>query len=298
MMEEKFDTEFKRKVKGINPEIPDVVRIRINDTLSALPDKKSFRRYSYLGAVAALFFVCFIGIRHIGSLGLKNSESPSAAKDMAISASQGARDQDGNKESAMFTMDTKAEGAGGADTGTAGNAANSLDESALKVGITAKSAAPNLEGYGVTANNGQGAVETQDGSSAEDVGVKLMLKTANYDGKEIRVEFERSTAGNSTVVAKAVPQNSATVNSNTAGLVKTAGIDVARQYEVRVMVNDIPLKCSVNVIETQNKDNQYSATMIIIPESSLPENFRMILNFDKIGDAVGQWFLKAEVKKQ
>lgn len=298
MMEEKFDTEFRKKVKGINPEIPDVVRMRINDTLAALPDKRSFRRYSYLGAVAALFFVCFIGIRHMGSLGLKKSDSLNPAKDMAITASESNLEQDSNKESAMIAMDNKSEEPGGADTSADEGEANNSKDAKLKSGFTVQPTDPGYGSYGVTANEALLAGLVPDGSSAEDVGVRLMLKSANYDGKEIRVEFERSAAVNETTAARSAPQNGTTVNSNSGGLVKTAGIDVAKQYEVRIMVNDIPLKCSVNVIETRNGDNQYSATMIIIPESSLPENFSMVLNFDKIGEAAGQWLLKTEIKKQ
>ena len=294
MMEEKFDTEFKRKVKGINPEIPDVVRMRINDTLSALPERKNHRRYSYLGAVAALFFVCFIGIRHMGTLGLKKIESPGAAKDMAISAIE----QDSNKESAMIAMGGKPEGSEDTGAEAADRKADDLEDSKIKAGFTVKSSATDEASYGMTANNTQLTMEAQDGSSAEDVGVKLLLRAANYDGKEIRVEFERATAAIDAAAAKTGPSNSTTENSNAPGLVKTSGIEVAKQYEVRVMVNDIPLKCSINVIETQDAANQYSATMIIIPESSLPENFSMILNFDKIGEAAGQWLLKTEVKKQ
>lgn len=298
MMEEKFDTEFKRKVKGINPEIPDVVKMRINDTLAALPGKKSLRRYSYLGAVAALFLVCFIGIRHMDSLGLKKSEAPNAPKDMAIIATEGAGEQDGNKESAMIAMDNKSGESGDAVTEKADRAPNSSDEPKLKSGFTVQPAGPDVTSYGGTANKAQLTGQAPDGSSAEDVGVKLMLRSANYDGKEIRVELERSTSGNEAAVAKSAPKNGTTENSNTVGLVRTSGIDVAKQYEVRIMVNDIPLKCSINVIEAKNKNNQYSTTMIIVPESSLPENFNMVLNFDKIGEASGQWLLKTEVKKQ
>lgn len=298
MMEEKFDTEFKRKVKGINPEIPDVVRMRINDTLAALPDKKSFRRYSYLGAVAALFLVCFIGIRHMDSLGLKKSDSINAAQDMPIKASEGAAVQDSSKESAMIAMDNNSEESGDAASGKADRAENSSEDTKLKSGFTVQPVGPDITSYGITANKAQLTGGALDGSSAEDVGVRLMLKSANYDGKEIRVEFDRSTSGNEAAIAKSAPQNGTTVNPNTLGLARTSGIDVAKQYEVRVTVNDIPLKCSINVIETQNENNQYSATMIIIPESSLPENFNMKLSFDKIGEAAGQWLLKTEVKKQ
>lgn len=300
MMEEKFDTEFKRKVKGINPEIPDVVSMRISDTLASLPDKRSWRKFGYLSTVAALFLVCFVGIRYIYPMGLSKKEAPNTASDMAMAAKEGAGEQDNNAKANMFTTeaatDSNSDTMNKADENTTGDSTKPM----LKSSPAAQSAVPEANSYGVSADLGGLAVTAglNTGTTAEDKGIQLILKTAIYDGKEIRVEFDKSSTSGEVITARATKENTTTTNSNSNSLVKSAGVNVAKQYEVRVVVNDIPLKCSINVIETPIGENQYSGTMIIVPDSGLPDDFNMILNFDKIGEISGQWLLTTKVLKQ
>lgn len=298
-MEEKFDEEFKKKVKGINPEIPDVVKLRINDTLASLPVKRNWRKLGYLSAVAAAFIVCFIGVRYMYPMkSAKNTaqESPqnftAAAgpeadkqKDqrMGISAIEGNADSNERNEAA-------AENAGNSPT----TAIKAPDPSQLpKVGAAKEGA-----GAAVDTAKVEASLTSIDGKTAADQGIQLVLKTAIYDGKEIRIEFDKTSEGNTTSTASGVQAKDATSDIKLGSTVKYAGVNVAAQYDIRIVVNDIPLKCSVNVIETPNGENQYSGTMIIIPDSGLPENFDMKLSIDKIGEISGQWLLKTSVLKK
>lgn len=299
-MEEKFDAEFKKKVKGINPEVPDIVKLRINDTLASLSAKRSWRKYGYLSAAAALFLICLVGIRYIYPMKLTGEKNSSAAGSMAIVANDASGEK--NKEAVIsgYSAGDKNEVKKDAYDQVGGNTAVNTEKSTPK-STTSKPTGTVEPRCGIAANSGDMKITTtpKDGDTAEDKGIQLVLKTAKYDGKEIRVEFDKSSSSsNKATAAKQVQENTITANSAPKRLMQSAGIDVAKQYDIRVVVNGIPLKCSINVIETPQGENKYSSTMIIVPDSGLPENFDMILNFDKIGEVSGQWLLSAHVLKQ
>jgi hypothetical protein len=142
------------------------------------------------------------------------------------------------------------------------------------------------------------SLTSNDGKTADDQGIQLMLKTAVYDGKEIRIEFDKSSTRSMVFGASAKQENDTTSNVKPDSILKSAQINVVDNYDVRVVVDNIPLKCSINVLETSQGENQYSGTIIIVPDSGLPEKFDMILNFDKIDDLSGQWLLTTPVSKQ
>lgn len=301
-MEEKFDAEFKRKVKDINPEIPDIVKSRINDTLASLPSKRSWRKYGYLSAVAALLIACFIGIRYIYPMGLKKTAKNESAQNLTVS---GVQDADKAIEyTAQDSAKSDKTAQESTDSSPVENNTNGTLSASLK---TAPITQPEVTGdatYGVragTASNeskDETASSDNDGKTADDQGIKLTLKTAVYDGKEIRIEFDKTSENIRTFSASGVQEKTTAPSVNVDTSVKNTQVNVAVQYDARIVVNDIPLKCSINVIETPQGENQYSGTMIIIPASGLPEDFDMILNLNKIGEISGQWLLKAHVKKQ
>lgn len=296
-MEDKFDTEFKRKVKSINPEIPDVVRMRINDTLSSLPERKSWRRYGYLSAVAALFLVCIVGIKYIFPMNLNKKEAAMDSPAPKMAAMDSSLNQNEASGANLFAMDENTKDGTNADKEKTDKVVGDLPNASLKIvpsSGTIKSTTPNYEGKSNL--DVKFTSKAGDGSTADDKGIQLILKTAIYDGKEIRVEFDKSNSNLKSSKPKAAKENNIAASSEKS--MALVGDNIAKQYEVRVSINGIPLKCSINVIETSMGENQYSGTMIIVPDSSLPENFSMVLNLDKIGEVSGQWLLTTHVEKQ
>lgn len=292
-MEEKFDTEFKRKVKGINPEIPDVVRMRISDTLASLPEKRNWRKSGYLSAVAALFLVCFVGIRYIYPMQLSKDAAPESARNSKIAAADSTENQSVQENN--FTMEDNTADDKALEGNTGGTPSVSLK---VSVAPSANGSITATVGTTSDTSNTEISLTGNDGKTAADQGIQLILKTAIYDGKEIRIEFDKSLA-NKKVATAGVKQVYGTTTSNSSNdVLRSAQVNVLENYDVRIVVNNIPLKCSINVIETAQGENQYSGTMIIVPDSGLPENLDIILNFDKIGDVSGQWLLTTQVSKQ
>lgn len=299
-MEDKFDTEFKRKVKSINPEIPDVVRMRISDTLSSLPERKSWRRYGYLSAVAALFLVCIVGIKYIFPMNLNKKEAAMDSPAPKVAAMESGLNQDEASRANLFAMNENTVDSNNVDKKEESKNSRNLpdikfkaDQSSetTKSGNASQDSNYGGKSLGVKITSGAG-----DGSTSDDKGIQLILKTAIYDGKEIRVEFDKSNSNLRSSTPKVATENNIAASSEKS--LAIAGGNVAKQYEMRVSINGIPLKCSINVIETSMGENQYSGTMIIVPDSSLPENFDMVLNLDKIGEVSGQWLLTTHVEKQ
>lgn len=302
-MEEKFDAEFKKKVKGINPEIPNVVRIRISDTLASLPEKKVFWKSGYLSAVAALFLVCFVGIRYIFPMELAKDSAPESAQNstMAAAGELGDQNKQGETNSTMnaktaedktFENDTS--------KGNTSNSANAMLKSAQTVQSAGSSDASTGTAPGITSDtsNMEISLTGNDGKTAADQGIQLILKTAIYDGKEIRIEFDKNSIKNIATAAGVKQEYSAATSVKPDSMLKNTQVNAVANYDVRVVVDNIPLKCSINVLETPQGENQYSGTIIIVPDSGLPEKFDMILNFDKIGEITGQWLLTTQVSKQ
>lgn len=296
-MEEKFDEEFKRKVKGINPEIPDVVKLRINDTLASLPIKRSWRKLGYLSAVAALFLVCFVGIKYIYPLQSAKNAAPQSAANFTAAADSAAKEKSdmGIKNSPMENSEDNNKSA---DNNTGSSPNTSLKTFGSSQSERASSPSKGtIAGIAPDTSKVEFSLNGNDGKTAADQGIQLILKTAIYDGKEIRIEFDKNSASSKTFADSTAKDKDTTSNIAADITAKSLMVNAAAQYDVRIVVNDIPLKCSINVIETPKGENQYSGTMIIIPDSGLPENFDMILDFDKIGEVSGQWLLTAHVSK-
>lgn len=307
MMEEKFDTEFKRKVKGINPEIPDVVRMRISDTLSALPEKRIFWKSGYLSAVAALFLVCFVGIRYIYPMQLAKNSALESAKDSTMTAADTLKNENDQgrtsyKMEAGIAEDKTADNNTDENKTIENNTGNSTNEM-LKAAQGAKAfgASGALTGTAPATISGEGNTDLvltgTNGKTSTDQGIQLILKTAIYDGKEIRIEFDKISTRAKVFTTSTEQENDTTSNVKPDSVLKSVQANVVKNYDVRIVVDNIPLKCSINVLETSQGENQYSGTMIIVPDSSLPEKFNMILSFDKIEEITGQWLLTTQVSK-
>lgn len=316
-MEEKFDEEFRKKVRGINPEIPDVIRMRIDDTLASLPVKRNFWRSRYIGA-AALFLICYIGIRYIYPMQSARRLHPESTQNSKMAVADASGDEE-NQRKADYTKDAKtsedktveknATGNNNVENrNTTGNKntesnTNNTTYGTLKTDPATQSAGSSGTSAGTASKAivdtaGMKMSLTSSGKSAEDQGIQLTLKTATYDGKEIRIEFDKTSAGGNTLADSSAQKNYTTSASKSESMLKSAQVNVGENYEVRVVIDNIPLKCSINILESSQGENQCSGTMIIIPDSELPEKFNMVLSFDKIDDLSGQWLLTTQVSKQ
>lgn len=294
-MEEKFDEEFKKKVKQIDSEVPDVVKSRINDTLASLPAKRNYKKLGYLSAVAALFLVCFVGIKYMLPTSLKKNSASQEIQRFTAQAEDSA-DNENDQQLNASAVENDSE-----DSQEANTSDNSTKVS-LKANLSNKpadSVTKSEESVAAPDETARAAVDTtkvemslksiQEQQTVEDQGIELILKTALYDGNEIRVEFDKVLTGSSPSVYGTEQANEETSDSKS---------DETENYTVRITVNSIPLKCSINIIETPSEENHKSGTMIIIPESGLPDNFDITLNFDKIGEVSGKWLLTTHVTKQ
>ena len=303
MMEEKFDVEFKRKVKGINPEIPDVVKMRINDTLASLPEKRILWKSGYLSVVAALFLVCFVGIRYIFPMQLAKNSTPESAQNSTMAAADSLQNQN-DKEKTIYPIESNIYEDKTAENNKQENNTNNSANAALRLSPETQSARSSDVPVGAApkvasdTTNMEISLTGVDGKTAADQGIQLILKTAIYDGKEIRIEFDKNSTRSIAAAADVKQKYGATTNAKPDTVLKSAQVNVAENYDVRVVVDNIPLKCSINVLETSQGENKYSGTMIIVPDSGLPEKFDMILNFDKVDELSGQWLLTTQVSKQ
>jgi hypothetical protein len=120
------------------------------------------------------------------------------------------------------------------------------------------------------------------------------MKSVVYDGKAIRIEFDRiaqkaEVAGDN--------QTTATSGENTTKASTASLPPYAEDYSVKVIVDGIPLKCTINTEGALQDGIRYSGNIIITPDGELPQEFNLLLNIDKIGDVTGTWELLAHVIK-
>jgi hypothetical protein len=291
MMSEKFDTEFKRKVKGIVPEVPNVVSFRIDETLASLPSKRNWRRIGFSSAAAALFLVCFIGVRSL---------YPSMKKEAPIASTEGiTAKQDAADKKENYGDQAVANSASPQETSaqlTAMDIGNNTTVTAKAVASksTERAAADNTNAVQNTnpVVGNQNFTATVDGRLADNQGIQLVIKSAVYDGKAIHIEFDRiaqntSAAGNNPSVT--------TTSSDSTRALKAAAPE---GYSINAKVDGIPLRCIINTEEILQGENMYSGSILITPDGELPPEFDILLNIDKIGDTVGNWELAFHVVKE
>lgn len=339
-MEEKFDTEFKKKAKCINPDIPDVVRYRISDTLVSLPEAKRFNGWKYLSGIAAILIVSFLGVKFSTDYLNQNKSSQKfstmayeTAKNTGNPVLEGAKviDNsaiDGNKEALADEVKAKeaqtnqmvaAVPNGGSNARTTNDSNANAPKAMLKGVITVPTTtAQDTTNNTVVTNNDKEAKDIApdsnsimsltapqlaEGAFSTNSGIELILKTVTYDGKEIKVEFDRNiilqtstsvSEGSYTTSSEGSNTGNATSSTETTNLEAEASI--VEGYDIKVLANDIPLKCSLYVLEKKISETQYSGTIIIIPDSQLPKDIKLKLIFEKVRGQIGQWMLFTEIK--
>lgn len=308
MMNDKFDTEFKRKVKGIIPEVPDVVSLRIDTTLASLPSaRRNWRRAGFSSAAAALFLICFIGIRYLYppakkdapialTKGLPVQENITDKKDYGIQAADQAQGQEAGKTAApkvgvaaQLTVKNTA-----ADTATSKTTKTAKADTSRNNTVTTASNSNSAQKSAAVAEN-QGFAALAPGNKAENQGIQLIMKSVVYDGKVIRIGFDRiaqktEAAGNNKTTAGTSGEN--VTKASTASITP-----FTEDYSVKVIVDGIPLKCTINTEGSLQSENQYSGNIIITPDGELPQEFNISINIDKIGDVPGAWEINSHVVK-
>lgn len=292
MMSEKFDTEFKRKVKGIVPEVPNVVSFRIDETLASLPSKRNWRRIGFSSAAAALFLVCFIGVKYM---------YPSMKKEAPIALTEGiAAKQDVADKKENYGDQAAANSASQQKT----TAQLTAMDNGNNTTVTAKAVAPKSTERAAVADNtsavqntnpvvgNQSFTATVDGRLADNQGIQIVIKSAVYDGKAIHIEFDRIAQSTSAA------GNNLPVTTTSSESTKALREETPEVYSINAKVDGIPLRCTINTEEILQGENMYSGSILITPDGELPPEFDILLNIDKIGDTVGTWELAFHVVKK
>jgi hypothetical protein len=147
------------------------------------------------------------------------------------------------------------------------------------------------------------ATQLTEGTFSTNAGIELILKTVTYDGKEIKIEFNRNiiletstSASEGSNTTSAEESNAGATTSSTETTNLEAEASIVEDYDIKVLANDIPLKCSLYVVEKKISETQYSGAITIVPDSQLPADIKLKLIFEKVRGQIGQWMLFTEIK--